>query len=102
MEKTFKCPLESVLQMISGKWKTIIIWHLGSGKKRYSEIKKLIPNISEKMLISSLYELCDDGLVIRKSYMEIPPKVEYSLSKQGKSLAPLICALNTWGKKHLS
>jgi len=101
MKETMRCPLESVLQMIAGKWKTIIIWHLGSGKKRYGELKKLIPNVSEKMLISSLRELENDGLIVRKAYLEIPPKVEYSLSRHGKSLAPLICALNTWGKKHL-
>jgi len=87
--------------MIAGKWKMIIIWHLGSGKKRYGELKKLIPNVSEKMLISSLRELEADMLIVRKAYTNIPPKVEYSLSRQGKSLSPLICALNTWGKKHL-
>jgi len=87
--------------MIAGKWKMIIIWHLGSGKKRYGELKKLIPNVNEKMLISSLRELEADMLIVRKAYTNIPPKVEYSLSRQGKSLSPLICALNTWGKKHL-
>jgi len=101
MKEAVKCSLESVLQMIAGKWKMIIIWHLGSGKKRYGELKKLIPNVSEKMLISSLRELEADMLIVRKAYTNIPPKVEYSLSRQGKSLSPLICALNTWGKKHL-
>ncbi|HCJ45625.1 MAG: HxlR family transcriptional regulator [Candidatus Moranbacteria bacterium CG_4_8_14_3_um_filter_41_13] len=101
MKEAVKCSLESVLQMIAGKWKMIIIWHLGSGKKRYGELKKLIPNVNEKMLISSLRELEADMLIVRKAYTNIPPKVEYSLSRQGKSLSPLICALNTWGKKHL-
>ena len=95
------CPLEKTLRLIVGKWKTVLIWHLSSGKKRYGELKKLIPGVSEKMLIQSLRELETDLLILRKAYQEIPPRVEYSLSSRGKSLAPLICALNTWGKKHL-
>lgn len=95
------CPIEKTLRMIVGKWKTILLWHLSGGKKRYGELKKLIPNVSEKMLIQSLRELEKDELVIRKVYPEVPPHVEYSLSKRGKSLSPLICSLNTWGKKHL-
>lgn len=104
MKKTHSkdaCPIEKTLRMIVGKWKTILLWHLGSEKKRYGELKKLIPDISEKMLIQSLRELERDELVVRRVYPEIPPKVEYSLSKRGKSLSPLICALNTWGKKYL-
>ena len=101
MKKETVCPIEKTLGMIVGKWKTVIIWHLGSGKKRYGELKKLIPEISEKMLIQSLRELGKDELVVRKAYPEIPPKVEYSLSRKGKSLSPLICAMNTWGKKYL-
>lgn len=95
------CPIEKTLRMIVGKWKTILLWHLSSGKKRYGELKKLVPGVSEKMLIQSLRELEKDKLVLRKVYLEIPPKVEYILSKRGKSLSPLICALNTWGEKHL-
>ncbi len=95
------CPIEKTLRMIVGKWKTIILWHLGSGTKRYGELKKLIPTVSEKMLIQSLRELKRDELIVRKVYPEIPPKVEYTLSRRGKSLSPLICNLNTWGKKHL-
>jgi DNA-binding HxlR family transcriptional regulator len=95
------CPLEKTLGLIVGKWKTILLWHLSSGKKRYGELKKLIPEVSEKMLIQSLRELAHDELIIRKSYQEIPPRVEYRLSKKGESLSPLICALNTWGAKHL-
>ncbi len=95
------CQLEKTLHLIVGKWKTVLLWHLSSGKKRYGELKKLIPQVSEKMLIQSLRELTLDKLVIRKVYPEIPPHVEYALSRKGKSLAPLICALNTWGKKHL-
>lgn len=95
------CAIEKTLRMIVGKWKTVLLWHLSGGKKRYGELKKLIPGVSEKMLIQSLRELEKDKLIIRKVYPEIPPKVEYILSKRGKSLSPLICALNTWGEKHL-
>lgn len=95
------CPIEKTLRLIVGKWKTILLWHLSGGKKRYGELKKLIPGISEKMLIQSLRELEHDALVIRRAYPEVPPRVEYLLSRRGKSLSPLICALNTWGKKHL-
>ncbi|MBP6929386.1 MAG: helix-turn-helix transcriptional regulator [Candidatus Moranbacteria bacterium] len=100
-ENTPPCPIERTLRLIVGKWKTILLWHLSSGKKRYGELKKLIPHVSEKMLIQSLRELEKDALIVRKSYPEVPPKVEYTLSRRGKSLSPLICALNTWGRKHL-
>ncbi len=95
------CPLEKTLHLIVGKWKTVLLWHLSSGKKRYGELKKLVPLVSEKMLVQSLRELERDNLILRTAYPEIPPRVEYSLSKKGRSLSPLICALNTWGEKHL-
>ena len=101
VEKKPDCPIEKTLRLIVGKWKTILLWHLSSGTKRYGELKKLIPGVSEKMLIQSLRELEKDKLITRKVYPEIPPRVEYTLSHRGKSLSPLICALNTWGKKHL-
>ena len=91
-EKKPDCPIEKTLRLIVGKWKTILLWHLSSGTKRYGALKKLI---------QSLRELEKDALVLRKVYPEVPPRVEYRLSKRGLSLSPLICALNTWGKKHL-
>ena len=95
------CPIEKTLRMIVGKWKTVLLWHLSSGKKRYGELKKLVPGVSEKMLIQSLRELEHDILIIRRSYPEVPPRVEYALSKRGKSLSAVLCALDTWGKKHV-
>ena len=95
------CALERTLRMIVGKWKTILLWHLSNGKKRYGELKKLIPGVSEKMLIQSLRELEQDHLIVRTAYPEIPPHVVYALSKKGKSLSPVLCALDTWGKKHM-
>lgn len=95
------CHLEKALKMVVGKWKTIILWHLGSGVKRYSELKRCLPNASEKMLIQALRALEEDGLIKRKVYAVIPPKVEYSLASKGKSLNKILCSLNTWGKKNL-
>lgn len=95
------CAIEKTLGMIVGKWKTVLLWHLSSGKKRYGELKKLIPAVSEKMLIQSLRELESDMLVIRKVYPEVPPHVEYTLSKKGKSLSSVLCALDTWSREHL-
>ena len=100
-QKIRTCPIEKTLRLIVGKWKTILLWHLSGGKKRYGELKKLIPQVSEKMLIQSLRELEHDTLIIRRAYPEVPPRVEYGLSRRGRSLSPLICALDTWGKRHL-
>jgi DNA-binding HxlR family transcriptional regulator len=94
------CHLESALKMVVGKWKTIILWYLSSGTKRYGELKKLIPRASEKMLIQALRALEADRLVNRKVYPVIPPKVEYSLTTKGKSLNKILCSLDAWGKKH--
>ncbi len=94
------CPIEKTLKMIVGKWKTIILWHLSSGLKRYGELKKLIPAVSEKMLIQALRALEKDQLVKRQVYPEIPPRVVYRLTKKGQSLSQVLCALDTWGKKN--
>ena len=93
--------MEKTLGIISGKWKTVILWYLCSGKKRYGELKHSIMGVSEKMLIQSLRELESDGLISRKAYNEIPPKVEYSMTKKGKSLSPALALLDKWGKKNL-
>lgn len=94
------CPIENALHKIGGKWKTIILWHLSLEKKRYGELKRLVPNVSEKMLIQSLRELEKDKLIARYAYPEIPPRVEYALTKTGKSLIPIISALHAWGNKY--
>ena len=94
------CPIEKTLKMIVGKWKTIILWHLSSGLKRYGELKKLIPTVSEKMLIQALRALEKDALIKRRVYPEVPPHVAYTLTKKGQSLSAVLCALDTWGKKN--
>ena len=92
-----KCPVTFTLSKIGGRWKALIIYNLESGKKRYSEIKKAIPNASEKMLIEKLKELESDGLISRKAYPVVPPHVEYMLTQKGETLAPILQAIATWG-----
>ncbi|WP_032123408.1 winged helix-turn-helix transcriptional regulator [Clostridium amazonitimonense] len=96
-----QAPFEYTLAIISGKWKMKIIYELACEHTlRYSELKRNISFITHKMLSSQLKELENDGLIIRKEYPQIPPKVEYSLSEKGLSLVPLISEMCKWGKKY--
>ena len=98
------CPVTFVMEKIGGYWKPIILFNLLTGTKRYSELKKSIPTITEKMLIQHLKQLETDGLVIRKSKPVVPPYVTYELSKEGKALRPVLLAMAEWavsnGGKH--
>lgn len=99
--QAINCEKELTLAVIGGKWKLIILWHLGlEGTKRFSELKKLIPNITQKMLTNQLRELEEDLLVHREVYREVPPKVEYSLTAYGESLIPVLRMMYDWGKKY--
>lgn len=99
--KTINCEKELTLAVIGGKWKLIILWHLGlEGTKRFSELKKLIPSITQKMLTNQLRELEEDLLVNRKVYAEVPPRVEYSLTEYGLSLMPILQMMYSWGKEY--
>ncbi|MDQ0242501.1 DNA-binding HxlR family transcriptional regulator [Bacillus fengqiuensis] len=90
------------LSVIEGKWKLSILCHLGlRGTKRFTELKHLIPNITQKMLTSQLRELEEDGLVHREVYPVVPPKVEYSLTEQGESLMPIVKMLEDWGINYM-
>ncbi|WFA07563.1 winged helix-turn-helix transcriptional regulator [Bacillus sp. HSf4] len=90
------------LSVIEGKWKLIILCHLGlKGTKRFGELRKLIPAITKKMLTTQLRDLEEDGLVHREVYPVVPPKVEYSLTKQGESLFPILKALEDWGHNYM-
>lgn len=91
------CPVSYVMNKIGGHWKPIILYQLMSGPKRYNELKKAIPTITEKMLIQHLKQLQADDLVNRKSEPVVPPHVTYELSKTGLSLVPVINAIATWG-----
>jgi len=90
------CPISFVMSKIGGHWKPIIIFHLMSGPKRYSELKKLIPNVTEKMLIQHLKQMQQDDLVIRKAENVVPPFVTYSLSVEGEQLRPVMDAMAEW------
>jgi DNA-binding HxlR family transcriptional regulator len=98
-QSILECPVSYVINKIGGHWKPIIIYHLVSGAKRYSELKKAIPTITEKMLIQHLKELEADGLVIRRAKQVVPPHVTYELSSSGKELKPVLRAMGQWAIK---
>lgn len=100
--KTFNCEKELTLSVIGGKWKMLILWHLGKqGTKRFGELKALMPGITQRMLVNQLRELEEDLIVERKVYPVVPPKVEYSLTEHGKSLMPILDAMYEWGKNYM-
>lgn len=95
------CEKELTLALIGGKWKLIILWHLGiEGTKRFSELQKLIPTITQKILTNQLRELEEDQLVERTVYPVVPPKVEYKLTAYGESLVPILKLMYEWGKDY--
>jgi len=96
--RTYHCALDITMDYIGGKWKTIVLWYLRGDKKRFGEIRKQIPQITEKMLSMQLKELERDGIVSRKVYAEVPPKVEYFLTPEGKTLLPILEELAKWGR----
>jgi len=96
-----RCPVTITLGKIGGRWKPLILWHLMPGKKRYSELKKLIPAVTEKMLIQHLKQLEEDDIITRKVIEIMPPHVEYNLSKLGKDLIPVMNAMAEWGFKNM-
>ena len=98
----FNCEKELTLAVIGGKWKMLILWHLGKeGTKRFNELKRLIPGISQRMLVTQLRELEADFIVHREVYPVVPPKVEYSLTEQGQTLMPVLESMYSWGKEHI-
>lgn len=100
-DKEYACTFEIAMDLIGGKWKPIIIWHLGTkGTKRFNELKKLLPKITQKMLTQQLRELENDSLVERKVYPQIPPKVEYSLTEFGENLMPILRMMCDWGEDY--
>lgn len=96
----FHCAMDVTMHFIGGKWKTVVLWYLRNDKKRFSELKALMPQITEKMLSIQLKQLEEDGLVSRKVYATKPPlKVEYSLTEFGRSLVPLLNEIASWGRR---
>ena len=101
MEDTATCPVETTLELIGGKYKALILWHLSTGKLRFSELRRLVSSATPKMLTQQLRELESSQLVHREVYPVIPPKVEYSLTETGKSLMPVLVAIRDWGTDYL-
>ena len=101
-EKSFNCEKELTLSIIGGKWKMLILWHLGKeGTKRFGELKNLMPGITQRMLVTQLRELEEHLIVHREIYPVVPPKVEYSLTDQGRTLIPILDSMYEWGKDYM-
>lgn len=102
--RVYHCALDVTMDQVGGKWKTIVLWYLRKDRKRFSELRKLIPGITEKMLSMQLRQLEKDGFVSRKVHAEVPPRVEYALTPHGRTLLPLLEEIAAWGrmigKKH--
>ena len=95
------CPVVATLDMIGGKYKALILWHLVDGTRRFGELRRLIPQATQKMLTQQLRELEENNLVIRTVYPIVPPKVEYQLSELGKSIKPILDAMREWGTNYM-
>ena len=94
------CPVETTLMLIGDKWKVLILRDLMPGTKRFGELKKSIGSVSQKVLTAQLRDMEEKGLVNRKVYAEVPPRVEYSLTETGESLRPVLDAMNVWGRQY--
>lgn len=97
LDRDFPCPVELTLSAIQGKWKVLILWHLRKETLRYSEVKRRLPKVTHKMLAQQLRELQADGFIHREVYPVVPPKTEYSLTEVGRSLVPVLTAMQRWG-----
>ncbi len=95
------CSVEAAIGLIDGKWKSVILYHLLTGTLRFNEIRRHLISVTPRMLTNQLRELEDDGLIVRKVYAQVPPKVEYSLSPLGESMKPILLALKNWGDANI-
>ncbi|PRX10443.1 UNVERIFIED_ORG: HxlR family transcriptional regulator [Martelella mediterranea] len=96
------CPVEAALGFLDGKWKGVILFHLMGGTRRFNEMRRLMPNITPRMLTKQLRELEDSGLISRTVYPVVPPHVDYDLTELGKTLEPVVRALHSWGLRHVA
>ena len=94
------CPVKLTASIIGGKWKPSLLFHLEGHTRRFCELQRLIPGLTKKMLTQHLRELEHDGIISRKVYAEVPPRVEYSLTRHGESLKPILKAMSAWGMRH--
>jgi DNA-binding HxlR family transcriptional regulator len=95
------CPLTAALEVLGGRWNLIVLYWLAGGTRRFSDLQRLMPDVTHKMLTSTLRQLETAGLVERHVYPEVPPRVEYSLSKHGRSAQPVVEVVRRWGHQHL-
>ena len=98
---TPRCPIRTTLELVGGKWRLLIIHQMGEQTLRFGELKRLLPDISEKMLVQELKTLVDNDLIIRHSYGEVPPRVDYRLTEQGRKVLPLIEHLRAFGEEYM-
>jgi DNA-binding HxlR family transcriptional regulator len=99
--KVYHCAVEAALDVIGGKWKPLILWHLGDNIMRFGELQRSLPGVNAKMLTKQLRELEKDGVIKRTIYPEVPPRVEYAITDFGRTLIPILEALCTWGTTYL-
>ena len=95
------CAVEAAISLIDGKWKCVILFHLLGGTRRFNELRRHVPGATQRTLTNQLRELEADGIIVRKVYAEVPPKVEYSISELGRTLTPVLLALKQWGDANL-
>lgn len=100
-KKQYHCPVEVSMDLLSGKWKCLMLWHLNDGTKRYKELERIVPGVSQKMLTQQLKELEKDGLISRTVYPEVPPRVEYRLTELGQSAFPILEMMHSWAADQL-
>ncbi len=98
---SFGCPVEAALEIVGGKWKGVILFHLRDDVRRFNELRRLIPGVSQRMLTKQLRELEADQIIHREIYRQVPPKVEYSLTNFGRTLTPTLVSLQEWGVAYL-
>ncbi len=97
----YGCPVEATADIIGGKWKAVILYYLFKGPKRFNELRRLLPEVTQRMLTRQLRDLELDGVVHREIYKEVPPRVEYSLTEFGVSLGPIIVQMLDWGEQYM-
>src|SRR5215469_5735424 len=97
----YGCAVEATADIIGGKWKAVILYYLFKGTKRFNELRRLLPEVTQRMLTLQLRELEQDGIVHREVYREVPPRVEYALTEFGTSLGPIIVQMLAWGEQYL-
>ncbi len=100
-EQPYRCTVEITLNIIGGKWKALILWHLARRTLRFSQLRRRLPKVTQKMLTQQLRELEGAGMLHRQVYAEVPPRVEYSLTAEGETLVPLLALMCEWGKEYL-